>query len=90
MCFSLIYHSHQHDPQLEEIVVFWIFHLHHSPGVQAAPHFLPLGLNLLVGSHHRKWDASLEKRSSSCVCSHGSTTHINNYDTLEQIPTVMG
>lgn len=80
MVFSLFYHSHEHDPQLEEIVVFWILHLHHSPGVQAAPHLLPLGLDLLVGSHHCKWDAGLVK-SSSCVCSHGSTTHIHNQDT---------
>lgn len=56
--------SHQHDPQLEEVVVFWILHLHHSPGVQAAPYLLPLGLDLLVGPHHCKWDASLGKRSS--------------------------
>lgn len=61
-CFG---HSHQHGAQLEEIVVFWILHLHHSPGVQAAPHLLALGLNLLVGSHHCKGDASLEMRGST-------------------------
>lgn len=65
--FSLLRHSHEHNPQLEEVVVLGILHLHHSPGVQAAPHLLPLGLDLLVGSHHRKWDASLEKGSSLCV-----------------------
>lgn len=54
--------------------MLWILHLHHSPGVQATPHLLPLGLNLLVGSHHSEWDASLEKMSSSSVCSVGSTT----------------
>lgn len=57
-------HSHQHDPQLEEVVVLWILHLHHSPGVQPAPHLLPLGLNLLVGSHHCKRDAGLKKRTT--------------------------
>lgn len=38
-----------------------VLHLHDSPGVQAAPHLLPLGLDLLVGSHHCKWDTGLEK-----------------------------
>lgn len=81
MSFRFLRHSHQHGAQLEEIVVFWILHLHHSPGVQAAPHLLPLGLNLLVGSHHREWDASLEMRGSTHVCHHGSTTHMNKHDT---------
>lgn len=39
-----------------------ILHLHHTPGVQAAPHLLPLGLNLLVRAHHCKRDACLKKR----------------------------
>lgn len=62
MGFISLSHSHQHDPQLEEIIVLRILHLHDPPGIQAAPHFLPLGLDLLVGSHHCKWDAGLEKR----------------------------
>lgn len=45
--------------------MLWVLHLHHSPGVQAAPHLLPLGLNLLVGAHHRKRDASLGKSAHS-------------------------
>lgn len=55
-------HSHQHGPQLQEVVVLRVLHLHHSPGVQAAPHLLPLGLDLLVGSHHCKWDTGLGKK----------------------------
>lgn len=38
-----------------------VLHLHDSPGVQTAPHLLPLGLDLLVGSHHCKWDTGLKE-----------------------------
>lgn len=55
-------HSHQHGPQLQEVIVLRVLHLYYSPGVQAAPHLLPLGLDLLVGSHHCKWDTGLEKK----------------------------
>lgn len=54
-------HSHQHCPQLQEVIMLWVLHLHNSPGVQTAPHLLPLGLDLLVGSHHCKWDTGLKK-----------------------------
>lgn len=67
---------HQHGPQLEEVVVFGVFHLHHAPGVQTAPHLLPFGLNLLVGSYHCEWDASLKRRNSSYIC-YVSTPYIN-------------
>lgn len=59
------HHSHQHGPQLEEVVVFWVLHLHHPPWVQATSDLLPLRFNLLVGSYYCKWDASLEKRIAS-------------------------
>lgn len=55
-------HSHQHGPQLQEVIVLRVLHLYYSPGVQPAPHLLPLGLDLLVGSHHCKWDTGLERR----------------------------
>ena len=53
-------HSHEHGAQLEEVVVLGVLHLHHAPGVQPTPHLLPLGLDLLVGPHHRERDAGLE------------------------------
>ena len=52
-------HSHQHGAQLEEVVVLGVLHFHHAPGVQATPHLLPLGLDLLVGAHHRKGNTGL-------------------------------
>lgn len=52
---------HEHGAQLEEVVVLGVLHLHHAPGVQATPHLLALGLNLLVGAHHRKGDAGLRR-----------------------------
>lgn len=61
--FDVARHSHQHCPQLEEVIVLWVLHLHDSPGVQTAPHLLPLGLDLLVGSHHCKWDTGLKKNT---------------------------
>lgn len=36
-----------------------VLHLHHAPGIQATPHLLPLGLDLLVGAHHRKGNTGL-------------------------------
>lgn len=64
-----LHHSHQHDPQFEEIIVLRVLHLHHSPRVQTTSDLFPFGLNLLVGTYHCKWDASLEKRSSSSYLS---------------------
>lgn len=51
--------SHQHGPQFEEVVVLWVLHLHHAPGIQTTSHLLSFGFDLLVGADHRERNAGL-------------------------------
>lgn len=51
--------SHEHGPQLQEVVVLRALHLHDAPRVQAASDLLAFGFDQLIGSHHRERDAGL-------------------------------
>lgn len=54
-------HLHKHGAQFEEVVVFWVLHFYHPPGVQTPTDLLSFHLNQLVGANHSKGDAGLKK-----------------------------
>jgi len=64
-------HSHEHRPQLQEVVVLRVLHLHDAPRVEAASDLLAFGFNQLIGSNHRERDAGLEGDTRGRLALHG-------------------
>lgn len=61
MTFKTPLYSHEHGAQFEEIVVFRVLHLHHTPRVQTPSNLLPLHFDQLVGADDGKRNAGLQK-----------------------------
>lgn len=52
---------HEHCPQLQKVIVFWVLHLHDTPRIEAASDLLAFGFYQLIGSNHRERDTGLER-----------------------------
>lgn len=57
-CFK---HLHKHGAQFKEVIVFWVLHFYHSPGVQTPSDLLSFHLNKLIGANHSKGNAGLKQ-----------------------------
>lgn len=60
--FHWFKHLHKHGAQFEEVIMFWVLHFYHSPGVQTPSDLLSFHLNQLVGANYSKGNAGLKKK----------------------------
>lgn len=64
---------HEHCPQLQEVIVLWVFHLDDTPWVEAPSDLLAFGFNQLIGPNHREWDTGLERYTQGSRLTLGRT-----------------